>query len=113
MNLPRVPLLLTFFIGLSGNASLAALTIEQVNFSIFPFIACGLAAYQFYMVYLKTPIEGLLSKASLASFLLGACGYSAILRVQHPEIGSNFLLLMVCLGLIMWLAYKLEWFSVK
>jgi hypothetical protein len=108
MIVPIKPLLLAFLVGLSGNASLAGLTVSQVSFSIFPFIAFGLALYQLYHLYLDMPLEGDTPLCSGAAFLLGALGYSTLVRVIYPDIGSNFIPLMLCVVLAAWLGYKLQ-----
>lgn len=107
MSIPVKPLLLAFLAGVSGNASLASLTVDIVSFSIFPFIAFGLAMYQLYHLYLDQPLEGDIPLCTGISFLLGAMSYSAMIRVIHPELGSNFVPLMLCVGLVTWLTYKL------
>ncbi len=106
-NIARKPLLLAFLTGLCANASLAALTVGQVAFSAFPIIAFALALYLLYQQYVEGPMEGATPICSAALFVVGALGYSSFLRVQHPEIGSNLIPVLVCLGLVIWVATKL------
>jgi hypothetical protein len=48
---------------------------------------------------------------SVAAFVLGALAYSALLRAQLPDLGSNLVLLIICLGLGLWLMAKIGGFK--
>lgn len=102
----RKPLLLALLAGLCGNASLAALFVSQVPFSIFPIIAFALAVYLLYQLYITGPMSGDTPLLMAAMFLIGALAYSGILRASHPEIGSNFIPLMLALILLAWVAFR-------
>ncbi|KLV06130.1 MULTISPECIES: YijD family membrane protein [Photobacterium] len=103
----RKTLVLSLLAGLCGNATLAVLTSSAVSFSVFPVIAFALAVYCLYQEYLSKPMAEGTPAIAFACFLVGAFGYSAFLRAQTPEMGSNFLPLMIALGLLFWVAYKL------
>jgi len=47
-------------------------------------------------------------KLAAACFLLGILGYSAIVRVEYPQIGSNFLPSIVCVALVFWIGFQLK-----
>jgi len=102
----RKPLLLALLAGLCGNASLATLIVSQVPFSIFPFIAFALSLYLLYQLYVQGPMKGDTPLLTAAMFIFGALAYSAILRATHPEIGSNFIPLMLALILLAWVAFR-------
>ena len=103
----RKPILLAFLVGVCGNATLATLSVSQMAFSVFPLIALVLAAYMLYQEYLSVPMEGDTPLCTLLSFLIGVFGYSSFLRVQFPEMGTNFLSIIITLALLAWLAVKL------
>ncbi|MCW8331051.1 YijD family membrane protein [Photobacterium sp. SDRW27] len=103
----RKTLVLSLLAGLCGNATLAVLTSGAVSFSVFPVIAFGLAVYCLYQEYLSKPMSEGTPAIAFACFLVGAFGYSAFLRAQMPDMGSNFLPLMIALGLLFWVVYKL------
>ncbi|MGF1686968.1 YijD family membrane protein [Photobacterium japonica] len=103
----RKTLVLSLLAGLCGNATLAVFTSSAVAFSVFPVIAFALAVYCLYQEYLSKPMAEGTPAIAFACFLVGAFGYSAFLRAQLPDMGSNFLSLMICLGLLFWVAIKL------
>lgn len=103
----RKPILLALLVGLCGNATLATLSVSQLVFSIFPIIALALAAHMLYQEYLSAPMEGDTPLCTLLAFLIGVFGYSAFLRTQFPEMGTNFLSVMISLVLVIWLALKM------
>lgn len=106
-NIRRKPILLALLVGLCGNGTLAALSVSQVAFSFFPIIALVLAARQLYQEYLTVPMEGDTPLCTLLAFLIGVFSYSAILRTEFPEMGTNFLSVMISLILVIWLALKM------
>lgn len=106
-NIRRKPILLAFLVGLCGNATLATLTVSQLAFSLFPLIALALAAHMLYREYLSVPMEGATPACTLLAFLIGIFGYSAVLRTDYPEMGSNYLTVMILLVLVIWLALKM------
>lgn len=104
---PKMPLLLAFLVGLCGHASLAVVTDSQVPFSLFPLIALVLAAQSLYRHYVSEPMEGETPACTLISLVIGFLGHMAFLRVQYPELGSNFIPLILALVLAAWLSVKL------
>ncbi|WP_417618328.1 YijD family membrane protein [Oceanisphaera sp.] len=103
----RKPILLALLVGLCGNATLATLSVSQLAFSVFPILALALAAHMLYQEYLSSPMEGDTPLCTLLAFLIGVFGYSAFLRTEFPEMGTNFLSVMISLVLIIWLALKM------
>ncbi|OYD23630.1 YijD family membrane protein [Oceanimonas baumannii] len=106
-NVRRKPILLALLVGLCGNATLATLSVSELAFSVFPIISLALAAYVLYQEYLSAPMEGDTPVCTLLSFLVGVFGYSAFLRTQFPEMGTNYLSVMITLVLVIWLAIKM------
>jgi len=106
-KISRKPVLLALLVGLCGNATLATLSVSQLAFSVFPLIALILAAYMLYQEYLSAPMEGDTPLCTLLAFLIGVFGYSAFLRTQFPEMGTNYLSVMISLVLVIWLALKM------
>lgn len=103
----RKTLILSLLAGLCGNATLAVFFSSHVAFSIFPVIAFGMAVYCLYQEYLRKPmVEGTPAVAT-ACFFIGAFGYSGFQRAMTPEMGSNFISLMIALVLLFWVTYKL------
>ncbi|MDB1122703.1 YijD family membrane protein [Vibrio algarum] len=100
-------LLLAVIVGMCSNALLSALTITEVTFSIFPLIALALSVQMLYQDYLKNPISEELPLVGLACFFVGAFGYSAFVKAQYPEAGSNFFAIIVTLLLLLWVGKKL------
>ncbi len=47
-------------------------------------------------------------KLAAACFLLGLLMYSAIVRAEYPQIGSNFLPSVICVALVLWIGVKLK-----
>jgi len=107
------PLYFSFLAGLCGNATFATLTTSEVTFSIFPLIALVLVAYNWYQVYMTSAIESHISKSSLGLFVIGVLTYTTFLRIEYPELGSNFLPLMLVLGLSVWVAKTVGVFERK
>jgi len=107
------PLYFSFLAGLCGNASLATLTTSEVAFSIFPLIAFVLVVYNWYQVYMTTAIESHISKSSIGLFVIGVLAYTTFVRMEHPELGSNVLPLVIILGLAAWIAKNMGVFSGK
>lgn len=97
--------------GASANATLSGLTLTEVAFSIFPLISCVLAFYCMLQQYKSRAMEGDIPLLTGASFVVGALGYAVCIRVLFPEIGSNFLPLMICMALVFWMLHKLGLFK--
>ncbi|KGA42521.1 YijD family membrane protein [Pectobacterium odoriferum] len=101
-------LVLALVAGLSVNGAFAALFSSIVPFSIFPLIALVLSIYCLHQRYLHhSMLEGIPMLAA-ASFLLGLLIYSAIVRVEYPAIGSNFIPSILCVVLVFWIGLKLR-----
>ena len=105
--IPKKPLVLAMLVGICGHASLAVLTDAVVPFSLFPLIACWLATSQLLQHYRQEPMVGNVPVCTLLSFLIGLFGHSALLKVQYPELGSNFFSLIMMLLLLALLSIKL------
>ncbi|PVZ83532.1 hypothetical protein C9426_25910 [Serratia sp. S1B] len=101
-------LLLALIAGMSINGSFAALFSSVVPFSLFPLIALVLAVYCLHQRYLNQPMSEGMPTLAAACFLLGIFGYSMIIRVEYPQIGSNFLPSILCVALVFWIGFKLK-----
>ncbi|EQB2599626.1 YijD family membrane protein [Aeromonas salmonicida] len=105
--IPKKPLLLALLVGICGDASLSALTEPAVPFSFFPMIALVLAVYQLYQHYRHVSLEGNTPVCMLLCFFIGGFGHAALVKVQYPELGSNFFSLIMMLLLLAVLSIKL------
>ncbi|MCP1064976.1 YijD family membrane protein [Serratia symbiotica] len=102
-------LLLTLIAGFSINGSSAALFSSVVpSFSVFPIIALLLAVYCSHQRYLNHVMLDGTPKLAAAYFLLGLLLYSVTMRVEHPQIGSNFLPSIPCVAQVFWIGFKLK-----
>ena len=104
-NYERSTLLLALVIGLSTHGTFSAMFNSLVEFSIFPIITLVLAVYCLHQRYLHHAMPIGLPKFVVGNFFIGVFGYAAILRVQNPEIGSNFIPATIIVVLALWL-YK-------
>ena len=101
-------LLLAFITGLAINGSFSVMFSAFVPFSIFPLIALGLAAWSLHQRYLNRSMpEGMPSLAA-AFFLLGILVYSALVRAEYPDIGSNFIPVVLMVALVFWIATRFK-----
>ncbi|MGY3929716.1 ATPase [Aeromonas encheleia] len=105
--IPKKPLLLALLIGICGDAFLSVLTASAVPFSFFPLIALLLAANQLYQLYRHQPMVGNTPSCILLCFFIGVFGHSALIKVQYPELGSNFFSLIAMLLLLAVLSIRL------
>ncbi|ASY75539.1 YijD family membrane protein [Pectobacterium polaris] len=101
-------LVLALIAGLSVNGAFAALFSSIVPFSIFPLIALILSIYCLHQRYLYHSMPEGIPMLAAASFLLGLLIYSAIVRVEYPAIGSNFIPSILCVVLVFWIGLKLR-----
>ncbi|MBA5236672.1 YijD family membrane protein [Pectobacterium aroidearum] len=101
-------LVLALIAGLSVNGAFAALFSSIVPFSIFPLIALVLSVYCLHQRYLHHSMPEGIPMLAAASFLLGLLIYSAIVRVEYPTIGSNFIPSILCVVLVFWIGLKLR-----
>lgn len=101
-------LLLALMSGLSFNGFCSALFSAIVPFSIFPLMSLVLAVYCLRQFYHDQSMSEGMPRLTLACFLLGIFGYSAVVRVQFPQIGSNLLPSIICVVLVLWIILKLK-----
>lgn len=102
-----IALVLALLIGICGDAFLSALMESVVPFSFYPLIALLLAASQLYQHYRHEPMVGNTPSCILLCFFIGVFGHSALVKVQYPELGSNFFSLIAMLLLLAALSIKL------
>ncbi len=101
-------LLLALITGLAINGSFNTLFSALVPFSIFPLLTLILAVYCLHQRYLNFAMPQGLPVLAAACFLLGILVYSAIVRVEHPAIGSNFVPSILSVALVFWILFKLK-----
>ncbi|AFH94107.1 TPA: YijD family membrane protein [Providencia stuartii] len=96
-------LLLALVIGLSTHGTFSALFNSLVEFSIFPVISLIVAIYCLHQRYLHHAMPIGLPKFVVGNFFLGLFAYAAILRVQHPDVGSSFIPSIIIVALALWM----------
>ncbi|MFK8258744.1 YijD family membrane protein [Erwinia sp. AnSW2-5] len=101
-------LLLTFLTGLSINGSFSVLFSAVVPFSIFPLIALGLSAWCLHQRYLNRAMPDGMPSLAAGFFLLGILVYSALVRAEYPEIGSNFVPAILMVVMVFWLGLRIR-----
>jgi len=101
-------LLLALIAGLSINGSFAALFSSVVPFSVFPLLSLLLAVYCLHQRYLNRAMPQGMPSLAAACFMLGLLLYSAIVRAEYPQIGSNFLPAILAVALVFWIGVKLK-----
>ncbi len=101
-------LVLALIAGLSINGTFEALFSSAVAFSIFPIIALVLAVHCLHVRYQKSEMPFGVPKLAAACFVLGLLLYSAIIRAEHPQLGSNFVPSVICVVLVFWIAYRVK-----
>ncbi|MGL4826897.1 MAG: DUF1422 family protein [Vibrionaceae bacterium] len=101
----RKSLLLAAVCGASFCASWAGIFISTVSFSLFPLISLLLAASALYERHKQSSLLDSLPLL-LSCFLVGIFGHSAFIRMEQPELGSNFISIMATMGLTIWIYYK-------
>ncbi|OWS76833.1 MULTISPECIES: YijD family membrane protein [Pantoea] len=99
-------LLLAFITGLAINGSFSVLFSTFVPFSIFPLIALGLATWCLHQRYLNRNMPDGMPSLAAAFFLLGILVYSALVRAEYPDIGSNFIPTILMVALVFWIAMR-------
>ena len=104
----RGTLILALIAGISLNGSFAALFSSYVAFSVFPLLSLALAIYSLSQRYKNSTMAEGLPGLAVAWFVLGILFYSTIVRVNHPEIGSNFLPSILLVALIFWIMAKMR-----
>ncbi len=101
-------LLLSLIAGLSLNGSLTAMFSSMVTFSMFPIMSLVLSVYCLRQRYLNRAMPAGVPLVSAACVLLGWFAYSAIIRVTFPEMGSNFVVSLICVALLFWISYRIN-----
>jgi len=101
-------LLLALIAGLSLNGSFSVLFSSIVPFSIFPLISLVLSVYCLHHHYQDRAMPMGYPSLAAASFLLGLLIYSAIIRVEYPIIGSNFIPSILIVILVFWIGRRLK-----
>ncbi|CBJ83366.1 putative membrane protein [Xenorhabdus bovienii str. Jollieti] len=101
-------MLLALIVGLATHGTFSAFFNSLVPFSIFPIIALVLSLYCLHHRYLNYPMADGLPKLVAGCFFLGIFIYSAIIRVEYPEIGSNFLPVVIDAALVFWIYRKIK-----
>lgn len=104
----KATLVLALIAGLSVNGAFIALFSAAVPFSIFPLIALVLSVYCLHQRYLHHEMPEGMPLLAAACFLLGLLLYSALVRVEYPQIGSNFLPSLLCVALVFWIGLRLK-----
>lgn len=99
-------LLLTFIAGLSINGSFSVLFSSLVPFSVFPLITLGLVVWCLHQRYLNRAMPDGMPSLAAAFFLLGILLYSALVRAEYPDIGSNFVPTVLMVVVVFWIAMK-------
>lgn len=101
-------LVLALIAGLSVNGAFAAVFSAIVPFSVFPLIALVLSVYCLHQRYLNIEMPEGMPLLAASCFLLGLLLYSALVRVEYPQIGSNFLPSLLCVVLVFWIGFRLK-----
>ncbi|MCZ4059841.1 YijD family membrane protein [Pantoea sp. LMR881] len=101
-------LILAFITGLAINGSFSVLFSAFVPFSIFPLIALGLAAWCLHQRYLNCNMPEGMPGLAAAFFLLGILVYSALVRAEYPDMGSNFVPTILMVALVFWIASRIR-----
>jgi len=101
-------LLLALLAGLSINGTFAALFSSIVPFSLFPIISLVLTVYCLHQRYQNRTMPVGLPGLAAACFILGVLLYSAVVRAEYPEIGSNFLPSVLSVVLLFWSGFRLR-----
>ncbi|CNK00892.1 putative inner membrane protein [Yersinia aldovae] len=101
-------LLLALITGLAINGSFNVLFSAFVPFSIFPLLTLILAIYCLHQRYLNFAMPQGIPVLASTCFLLGILLYSAIVRVEHPAMGSNFVPSILSVVLVFWIIFKLK-----
>lgn len=101
-------LLLALIAGLSINGTFTAVFSSLVPFSLFPIISLVLTIYCLHQRYQNRTMPVGLPGLSAACFILGVLLYSAVVRAEYPEMGSNFLPALLAVILVFWIGFRLR-----
>ncbi|MGM3184124.1 YijD family membrane protein [Dickeya oryzae] len=108
INSEKSTLVLAVVAGLSANGSFITVFSSIVPFSIFPLIALVLSVYCLHQRYMHHAMPKGTPLLAASCFLFGLLLYSAIVRAEYPQIGSNFVPSILCVVLALWLVVKLR-----
>lgn len=101
-------LLLALIAGLSINGMFTAVFSSLVPFSLFPIISLVLTIYCLHQRYQNRTMPVGLPGLSAACFILGVLLYSAVVRAEYPDMGSNFLPALLAVILVFWIGFRLR-----
>ncbi|MDF7761675.1 YijD family membrane protein [Kosakonia cowanii] len=101
-------LLLALIAGLSINGTFTAVFSSLVPFSLFPIISLVLTIYCLHQRYQNRTMPVGLPGLSAACFILGVLLYSAVVRAEYPDMGSNFLPALLAVILVFWIGFRLR-----
>lgn len=101
-------LLLALLAGLSINGTFTAVFSSLVPFSLFPIISLVLTIYCLHQRYQNRTMPVGLPGLSAACFILGVLLYSAVVRAEYPDMGSNFLPALLAVILVFWIGFRLR-----
>ena len=101
-------LLLALIAGLSINGTFTAVFSSLVPFSLFPIISLVLTIYCQHQRYQNRTMPVGLPGLSAACFILGVLLYSAVVRAEYPDMGSNFLPALLAVILVFWIGFRLR-----
>ncbi|SFU94543.1 YijD family membrane protein [Xenorhabdus koppenhoeferi] len=101
-------MLLALIVGLATHGTFSTFFNSYISFSIFPIIALVLSLYCLHQRYLNYPMAEGLPKLTIGCFFLGMFMYSAFIRMEYPEIGSNFFPVVIGTALIFWIYLKVK-----
>ena len=100
--------LLALIAGLSINGTFTAVFSSLVPFSLFPIISLVLTIYCLHQRYQNRTMPVGLPGLSAACFILGVLLYSAVVRAEYPDMGSNFLPALLAVILVFWIGFRLR-----
>lgn len=101
-------LLLALIAGLSINGTFTAVFSSLVPFSLFPIISLVLTIYCLHQRYQNRTMPVGLPGLSAACFILGVLLYSAVVRAEYPDMGSNFLPALLAVIMVFWIGFRLR-----
>ncbi|HEX4503214.1 MAG TPA: YijD family membrane protein [Scandinavium sp.] len=104
----RGTLLLALIAGLSINGTFAALFSSIVPFTVFPLISLVLTVYCLHQRYQNRTMPLGLPGLAAACFILGVLIYSAVVRAEYPDIGSNFFPTLLSVIMVFWIGFRMR-----
>lgn len=106
LKIERKNLTYSLLAGISAAGSWFALFSGHVQFSIFPLLTCAVSLYALYDLYIEQAIEKGMGTQLFASFFIGFAGYVSYIKVTNPELGNNFVYILLALAAMTWLGAK-------